>query len=366
MSDAAVAPHTPDDPTTRSLTVPDDQAMVALLGPGDQLLRLVDSHLAARIHVRGNRITATGATADVALAMTAFGELVDVLRAGHDLDEATVRQVLRMVDGDGQDELKPATVLSEQLLTHRGRTIRPKTIGQKRYLDAIRSNTVTFGIGPAGTGKTYLGMAMAVQALRGREVNRLILTRPAVEAGERLGFLPGTLHEKINPYLKPLWDALHDMMDTDELNTHVDDGTIEIAPLAYMRGRTLNDAFIVLDEAQNTTPEQMKMFLTRIGFNSRAVVTGDISQTDLPGGQPSGLRVVNEVLTGIDGVGFSQLTSSDVVRHPIVAQIVDAYSRHDARREAERDRRDRERAGTSSRAGHPDAQTAPPDDRDGA
>lgn len=334
---AAIAPRPSEEHTTDSLTVPDDQAMVSLLGPGDQLLKLVDDHLAADVHVRGNRITARGRAEEVATAMTAFGELVDVLRSGQDLDASTVRQVLRMVDDVGRDEFKPAAVLSEQLLTHRGKTIRPKTIGQKRYLDTIRANTVTFGIGPAGTGKTYLGMAMAVQGLRSHAVNRLILTRPAVEAGERLGFLPGTLHEKINPYLKPLWDALHDMMDPEELNTHVDEGTIEIAPLAYMRGRTLNDAFIVLDEAQNTTPEQMKMFLTRIGFNSRAVVTGDISQTDLPGGQPSGLRVVNDVLTGIDGVGFSRLTSSDVVRHPIVAQIVEAYDRHDARREAQRE-----------------------------
>ncbi len=352
MSDAAIAPHPSDDTVTDSLTVPDDQAMVALLGPGDRLLKLLDGALRADVHVRGNRITASGSPVDVAAAMTAFRELIDVMRTGQDLDEATVRQVLRLVDGDGRGPLKPAAVLSEPLLTHRGRTIRPKTIGQKRYLDAIRSNTVTFGIGPAGTGKTYLGMAMAVQALRSRQVNRLILTRPAVEAGERLGFLPGTLHEKIDPYLKPLWDALHDMMDPEELNAHVDDGTIEIAPLAYMRGRTLNDAFIVLDEAQNTTPEQMKMFLTRIGFNSRAVVTGDVSQTDLPGGQRSGLRVVNEVLTGIEGVGFAWLRSGDVVRHPIVQQIVEAYDRHEAEREADkarvrtaREAEDRERAG---------------------
>nr|WP_274387735.1 PhoH family protein [Salsipaludibacter albus] len=234
-----------------------------------------------------------------------------------------------MVTDDTDDDLTPAAVLSEALLTHRGRTIRPKTIGQKRYLDDIRANTVVFGIGPAGTGKTYLAMAMAVQALRARQVNRLVLTRPAVEAGERLGFLPGTLHEKIDPYLKPLWDALRDMMDTEELVDHVDRGTIEVAPLAYMRGRTLNDAFIVLDEAQNTTPEQMKMFLTRIGFNSKAVVTGDISQTDLPGGTRSGLRVVRDILDGIDGIAFARLTAGDVVRHHIVQRIVEAYERHD-------------------------------------
>jgi phosphate starvation-inducible protein PhoH and related proteins len=221
-------------------------------------------------------------------------------------------------------------VLSASLVTHRGRTIRPKTLGQKRYLDAIRENTVTFGIGPAGTGKTYLAMGAAVQALRGKQVNRLILTRPAVEAGERLGFLPGTLHEKIDPYLKPLWDALHDMMDAEELIAHVDRGTIEVAPLAYMRGRTLNDAFIVLDEAQNTTAEQMKMFLTRIGFNSKAVVTGDVSQVDLPSGRRSGLKVVREILDGLEGVSFSDLGSGDVVRHHIVQRIVEAYEAYDA------------------------------------
>jgi phosphate starvation-inducible PhoH-like protein len=355
VSDAALAPQLSEDLVTDSLTVPDDQAMVALLGPSDRHLKVIDDALDADVHVRGNRITASGSAGDVAVAMRAFAELIDVMRTGQDLDEATVRQVLRMVDGDGRGPLKAAAVLSEPLLTHRGRTIRPKTIGQKRYLDAIRTNTVTFGIGPAGTGKTYLGMAMAVQALRARQVNRLILTRPAVEAGERLGFLPGTLHEKIDPYLKPLWDALHDMMDPEELNGHVDDGTIEIAPLAYMRGRTLNDAFIVLDEAQNTTPEQMKMFLTRIGFNSRAVVTGDVSQTDLPGGKRSGLRVVNDVLTGIEGVGFARLRSGDVVRHPIVQQIVEAYNRHDAAVEAERARARAERRGGGGERGERDA-----------
>ncbi|MBY5162194.1 PhoH family protein [Salsipaludibacter albus] len=303
--------------------------MVALLGPGDRLLDLVADTLDADIHVRGNAITVSGAPDTVDAAMTAFRELLDMLDSGHGLDEPTVRQVLRMVTDDTDDDLTPAAVLSEALLTHRGRTIRPKTIGQKRYLDDIRANTVVFGIGPAGTGKTYLAMAMAVQALRARQVNRLVLTRPAVEAGERLGFLPGTLHEKIDPYLKPLWDALRDMMDTEELVDHVDRGTIEVAPLAYMRGRTLNDAFIVLDEAQNTTPEQMKMFLTRIGFNSKAVVTGDISQTDLPGGTRSGLRVVRDILDGIDGIAFARLTAGDVVRHHIVQRIVEAYERHD-------------------------------------
>ncbi len=331
MSDSAAAPAL----TTSRLDVPGDQSMVALLGPGDRLLDLVADTLDADVHVRGNAITLSGSPDAVTQAESAFRELLDVLATGQGLDEPTVRQVLRMVtDTEGGSDLKPAAVLSEALLTHRGRTIRPKTLGQKRYLDAIRSNTVVFGIGPAGTGKTYLAMAMAVQALRARQVNRLILTRPAVEAGERLGFLPGTLHDKIDPYLKPLWDALRDMMDTEELVDHVDRGTIEVAPLAYMRGRTLNDAFIVLDEAQNTTPEQMKMFLTRIGFNSKAVVTGDISQTDLPGGTRSGLRVVRDILDDIDGIAFARLRAEDVVRHHIVQRIVEAYERHDDQREA--------------------------------
>jgi phosphate starvation-inducible PhoH-like protein len=224
----------------------------------------------------------------------------------------------------------PADVLSMDVLSRRGRSIRPKTLNQKRYVDAIDDNTVVFGIGPAGTGKTYLAMAKAVQALRSKEVNRIILTRPAVEAGERLGYLPGTLHEKIDPYLRPLYDALYDMIDPESVPKLTQSGAIEIAPLAYMRGRTLNDAFIVLDEAQNTTPEQMKMFLTRLGFGSQIVVTGDITQIDLPGGQRSGLKVVREILEGVDDVHFSTLESHDVVRHQLVTDIVNAYDRWQA------------------------------------
>ena len=309
--------------------------MVALLGARDEHLRIIEGAFEASVHVRGNEITITGDGPEVAAAAQLFDELVELLARGHSIDASTIRQSLRMVRDDVPE--RASQVLSEALLTHRGRTIRPKTLGQKRYLDAVRHNTVTFGIGPAGTGKTYLAMGAAVQALRAKQVNRLILTRPAVEAGERLGFLPGTLHEKIDPYLKPLWDALHDMMEADELIGHVDRGTIEVAPLAYMRGRTLNDAFIVLDEAQNTTPEQMKMFLTRIGFGSRAIVTGDISQVDLPGGTKSGLRVVRQILRGIDGVAFAELDAKDVVRHAIVQRIVEAYERHDLEREAARE-----------------------------
>jgi phosphate starvation-inducible PhoH-like protein len=307
--------------------VPGEHSMVALLGTRDELLRIIEKSFTCTIHVRGNEIAISGEPDEVESVARMFEELVELLIGGQTIDKGMVRQTIRMVKDDVDE--RPSTILSDTLLTHRGRTIRPKTLGQKKYLDAIRANTVVFGIGPAGTGKTYLAMGAAVQALRDKEVNRLVLTRPAVEAGERLGFLPGTLHEKIDPYLKPLWDALHDMMDADELIAHVDRGTIEVAPLAYMRGRTLNNAFIVLDEAQNTTPEQMKMFLTRIGFGSKAVVTGDISQTDLPGGTRSGLRVVREILRGIEGVAFAVLDAGDVVRHAIVQRIVEAYERHD-------------------------------------
>jgi phosphate starvation-inducible protein PhoH and related proteins len=321
-------------PATVKVLVPGEHAMVALLGTRDELLRLVEAAFHADIHVRGNEISIVADDAAEAERVgRLFEELVLLLGRGQTIDPGTVTQTIRIIrEGSGA---RPSEVLSDVLVTHRGRAIRPKTIGQKRYLDAIRANTVTFGIGPAGTGKTYLAMGAAVQALRSKQVNRLILTRPAVEAGERLGFLPGTLHEKIDPYLKPLWDALQDMMEADELVAHVDRGTIEVAPLAYMRGRTLNDAFIVLDEAQNTTPEQMKMFLTRIGFNARAVVTGDISQVDLPSGKPSGLRVVRDILRDIEGVGFSMLDAADVVRHPIVQRIVEAYEAHAAARESD-------------------------------
>jgi phosphate starvation-inducible protein PhoH and related proteins len=314
--------------TSIKVLVPGEHAMVSLLGAGDELLRLIENAFSTSIHVRGNEIAISGAPQETELVASLFEELVALLDRGQHLDRAMVKQTIRMMRAE-EDE-RPSEVLSASLITHRGRTIRPKTLGQKRYLDAIRENTVTFGIGPAGTGKTYLAMGAAVQALRGKQVNRLILTRPAVEAGERLGFLPGTLHEKIDPYLKPLWDALHDMMEAEELIAHVDRGTIEVAPLAYMRGRTLNDAFIVLDEAQNTSAEQMKMFLTRIGFNSKAVVTGDVSQVDLPSGQRSGLKIVREILADVEGVGFQVLGSGDVVRHHIVQRIVEAYEAYDA------------------------------------
>ncbi len=318
-----------------TVRVIDPALMPSLLGSGDEHLRVVESVFSARIHARGNEITIAdgpGADTDIDQVARVIDELTELVARGQVLDRRLVEQTIRIVR-EGVPG-RAADVLGEHLVTHRGRTIRPKTIGQRRYLDAIGQNTVTFGIGPAGTGKTYLAMGAAVRSLRAREVNRLILTRPAVEAGERLGFLPGTLHEKIDPYLKPLWDALQDMMDAAELVNHVERGVIEVAPLAYMRGRTLNDAFIVLDEAQNTTPEQMKMFLTRIGFNARAVVTGDVSQTDLPHGKRSGLLVAREILRDIDGIAFAEFGNEDVVRHPIVQRIVEAYDRHAAAADA--------------------------------
>ncbi|MGH3670736.1 MAG: PhoH family protein [Pseudonocardiaceae bacterium] len=312
----------------RSMIVIPDSAVLSLLGSRDENLKVIEGLLAADVHVRGNEVTLSGAPAEVAFAERAFGELIVLARRGQHLGRDEVRATLAMLTQG--DEESPAEVLSLDILSRRGRTIRPKTLNQKRYVDAIDRHTIVFGIGPAGTGKTYLAMAKAVQTLQAKQVNRIILTRPAVEAGERLGFLPGTLYEKIDPYLRPLYDALHDMLEPESIPKLMAAGTIEVAPLAYMRGRTLNDAFIILDEAQNTTPEQMKMFLTRLGFGSKVVVTGDVTQIDLPGGQVSGLRIVQHILDGVDDVHFAQLSSADVVRHRLVTDIVDAYARWDA------------------------------------
>ncbi len=311
-----------------TIVVPPSVPMVSLLGSGDEILRLVERELSAHVLVRGNEIIITGAPADNAFAVRVFDELIALVGQGGHLRPDAVSQALHMLR-NGTTE-RPADVLSLNILSRRGRTIRPKTLNQKRYVDAIDEHTIVFGIGPAGTGKTYLAMAKAVQALQAKQVNRIILTRPAVEAGERLGYLPGTLYDKIDPYLRPLYDALHDMVDPDSIPRLTQAGTIEVAPLAYMRGRSLNDAFIVLDEAQNTTPEQMKMFLTRLGFGSKMVVTGDVTQVDLPGGQRSGLRVVQSILDGVEDVAFTHLSSVDVVRHRLVGHIVDAYARFDA------------------------------------
>ncbi len=303
--------------------------MVALLGAGDEHLSIIEDALDAEVHIRGNRITLRGAPNEIALAERLLDELVAIIRTGQPVNPETVERVIGMLRSETTE--RPVDVLSLNILSNRGRTIRPKTLNQKRYVDSIDKHTITFGIGPAGTGKTYLAMAKAVQALQSKQVNRIILTRPAVEAGERLGFLPGTLSEKIDPYLRPLYDALHDMLDPESVPKLLAAGTIEVAPLAYMRGRTLNDSFIILDEAQNTSPEQMKMFLTRLGFGSKIVVTGDVTQVDLPSGMKSGLRIVEGILGEVDDVVFNRLTAHDVVRHRLVGKIVAAYEEFDAR-----------------------------------
>jgi phosphate starvation-inducible PhoH-like protein len=312
-----------------TIVIPHSLPMVALLGADDEYLRLVEEAFPTTdIMARGNEITVSGSPADVGIIDTLVGEMLAVLRTGQALTAESVdRSITLMLSGT-----RPSEVLTANILSNRGRTIRAKTLNQKRYVDAIDNNTIVFGIGPAGTGKTYLAVAKAVQALQAKQINRIVLTRPAVEAGERLGFLPGTLSEKIDPYLRPLYDALHDMIDPDSIPRLITSGVIEIAPLAYMRGRTLNDSFIILDEAQNTSAEQMKMFLTRLGFGSTMVVTGDVTQVDLPGGTTSGLRVVADILEGIDDVAFCRLTSHDVVRHKLVGRIVDAYEKYDAKR----------------------------------
>ncbi len=309
-------------PTQVKILVPGNHLMVELLGHRDQLLRLIEAAFPeADVLVRGNEITISGDDADRVGRL--FDELVLLLGRGQRLDAADVGRTIEMVKADE----KPSEVMSGEVLrSARGRSVRPKTSGQKRYADAIAGNVITFAIGPAGTGKSYLAVAQAVQALQAKQVSRIILTRPAVEAGERLGFLPGDMLAKVDPYLRPLYDALYDMLGPEGAKRLLDGETIEVAPLAYMRGRTLNDSFLILDEAQNTTPEQMKMFLTRIGFGSKAVVTGDVTQVDLAAGR-SGLLGLEKVLTGIEGLAFVHLTSKDVVRHRIVQDIVDAYER---------------------------------------
>ncbi|GAA1251607.1 phosphate starvation-inducible PhoH-like protein [Microbacterium phyllosphaerae] len=353
------APSTASDTAVEKIYA-DGVAMVQLLGPQDRLLRMLEKeHRDVQVLVRGNEITLTGSAEAVAKAKALVDELMTMTKAGHDLAPSDVTSSARLLRNDGGP--RPSEVLGEAILSTRGKVIRPKTLGQKEYVDAIEENTIVFGIGPAGTGKTYLAMAKAVQALQRKEVTRIILTRPAVEAGERLGFLPGTLTDKIDPYLRPLYDALNEMMDPEIVPRLMATGTIEVAPLAYMRGRTLNDSFVVLDEAQNTTPEQMKMFLTRLGFGSKMVVTGDITQVDLPQGS-SGLRLVTRVLDGIDDIHFARLTSEDVVRHSLVGRIVDAYSEYDERRTAQRFERE-QAAEFANRADRRGAQRPGPRDR---
>ncbi|HET9724085.1 MAG TPA: PhoH family protein [Actinomycetota bacterium] len=306
--------------------------MVALLGQRDELLKLVEAAFDLEIVVRGNEITISGPSEEAERVGLLFEELLTLLERGHELTASSVGRSIELIKGE---EATPTEVLGDVLLTGRGKGVAPKTLGQKRYVDAMRRATLTFAIGPAGTGKTYLAVATAVRALQGKQVSRLILTRPAVEAGERLGFLPGTLYEKIDPYMKPLYDALFEMLGADMLPRLMERGTIEVAPLAFMRGRTINDSFIILDEAQNTTPEQMKMFLTRLGFGSKVVVNGDITQIDLPSGQTSGLAMMEEILSGIEDIEFIHLGARDVVRHKIVQDIVEAYRMHGERARAD-------------------------------
>ena len=315
------------------ITVPNAIPMVAVVGPHDDNLRVIESAFpSVNITVRGNEITLRGPHIDCLKLENLFNEIMVVIRSGNILNVEALTRAIEMLEHKPVDH--PAEVMSLNIVTNRGRTIRPKTANQKRYVDAIEDHTITFGIGPAGTGKTYLAMAKAVAALQAKKINRIILTRPAVEAGEHLGFLPGTLSEKIDPYLRPLFDALHDMIDIDSIPRLMQTGVIEVAPLAYMRGRTLNDAFVILDEAQNTTPEQMKMFLTRLGFGSKMVVTGDVTQIDLPGGQHSGLKVVRDILKDIDDIAFLELTAEDVVRHRLIGDIVKAYDKFDEAKQA--------------------------------
>ena len=320
------------------ITIPPAISMVSLIGANDANLRAIEAAFpSVNITVRSNEITLRGPHIDCIALEKLFAEMMVVIRSGQTL---TVDAVTRSIAMLGQEPAEsPAEVLSLNIVSNRGRTIRPKTANQKKYVDAIEDNTITFGIGPAGTGKTYLAMAKAVAALQAKKVNRIILTRPAVEAGEKLGFLPGTLSEKIDPYLRPLFDALHDMIDVDSIPRLMQTGVIEVAPLAYMRGRTLNDSFIILDEAQNTTPEQMKMFLTRLGFGSKMVITGDVTQVDLPNGVRSGLRIITDILQNIDDISFMELTAEDVVRHRLIGDIVKAYDKYDEAKSAPRNLR---------------------------
>jgi phosphate starvation-inducible PhoH-like protein len=301
-----------------------NQVAAELAGSGDAVLRALEGHVECDIFLRGNVITLDGEPEAVEAATTVVRELTDLIEQGHDIGPGTIAAVTGALD----QHRSPAEILEDVVWRHRSKQVAPKTVNQKHYVDSIRDNVITFGIGPAGTGKTFLAVALAAAALSRREVDRIILTRPAVEAGERLGFLPGDLMAKIDPYLRPLFDALHDMLDAEKVSTYLERGQIEVAPLAFMRGRTLNNSFIILDEAQNTTPEQMKMIMTRLGFGSKMVVTGDITQIDLPKNEGSGLVVVGDILQGIEGIEFVRFGGEDVVRHRLVQRIVEAYAEH--------------------------------------
>jgi phosphate starvation-inducible PhoH-like protein len=317
-----------------------NEVAAELAGSHDHILRTLEERLACDVFLRGNLLTLDGEAEAVQAGAAVVLELQSLVERGHAIEPATIDSVARVLD----DHQSPAKVLEDVVWRHRNLRVAPRSVNQKRYVDAIRKSTVTFGVGPAGTGKTFLAIAMATAALQRREVNRIILTRPAVEAGERLGFLPGDLMAKVDPYLRPLFDALGDMMDAEKVASHLEKNVIEVAPLAFMRGRTLNDSFVILDEAQNTTPEQMKMFLTRLGFGSKMVVTGDVTQVDLPREQKSGLIVVSEILDGVDGLEFVRFGGEDVVRHKLVQRIVEAYDRHSERAAPELRPADRRRS----------------------
>ena len=314
------------EPSLVRLTIPDSVDMTALMGPADSLLRRIEAMTDATITVRGNQVSVMGEPVEANRVISIFSQLIQMVSLGETPSPDEVDLLLSRSRTSGETE---SSFVDDILLTYRGRALRPKTAGQRRYIEAVRRNTLTFALGPAGTGKTYLAMAMAVAALKRREVGRIVLCRPVVEAGESLGYLPGTLQEKLDPYVRPLYDALFDMTDMEKGNALIEQGVIEIAPLAYMRGRTLNDAFVILDEAQNTTPEQMKMFLTRMGFRSKFVVTGDASQRDLNG--PSGLTSARRALEGVEDIAFVDLGRADIVRHALVARIVEAYEAAEAR-----------------------------------
>jgi phosphate starvation-inducible PhoH-like protein len=307
----------------KQLTLDNDVA-AELAGSQDAVLRALENHLDCELFLRGNVLTLDGDPREVRSAESVVGELVGLIERGNEIEPGTIDAVAGALDA----RESPSEILEDVIWRHRNTTVAPRTVNQKRYVDSIRDHTVTFGIGPAGTGKTFLAVAMAVAALDSRDVNRVILTRPAVEAGERLGFLPGDIQAKVDPYLRPLFDALYDMLDPDRVNAYFESGVIEVAPLAFMRGRTLNDSFVILDEAQNTSPEQMKMFLTRLGFGSRMVVTGDITQIDLPRDQRSGLVVIGEILADVADISFIRFGGEDVVRHELVQRIVEAYGRY--------------------------------------
>lgn len=301
---------------------------VSLFGSFDENIRLIEEHYQVHVVTRGTDLKISGEPEAVTRAVKAVKGLLQLVNRGEQLNEQNVRYVLMLVDEGGEDQV-PQLSSDSIAITAKGRPVKPKTLGQKRYVEAIRNNTIVLGVGPAGTGKTYLAVAMAVNAFRAKEVNRIILTRPAVEAGESLGFLPGDLQSKVDPYLRPLYDALFDMLGTETYHKYMERGNIEVAPLAYMRGRTLDDSFIILDEAQNTTPEQMKMFLTRLGFNSKMVITGDVTQIDLPGGRKSGLKEVMRILKGVEDISINLFNEKDVVRHQLVQRIIQAYEKYD-------------------------------------